>query len=351
MRLEAAVMILLLLTIAAIRFSDRIVNEGIVINPADASRLATAWHGDEALAGSSTISADAAHPFRWSCQLRRKFDYPFCGYEILLDKGTDRGIDLSKFQTIKLVIDYRGSADSVRISLKNYDPQYSVPKARETAKFNQVELPLQHNRQMLQAKLSDFNVPEWWILKNRIPFRYSRPQFDNVIAIEIATGSTALPGKHVFRLDSITLGRSLLSIEQWYLGILGCWIVLICLFLVVRIIDLQRDLKRRRALQDVALIEARQAQESARRDHLTGLLNRLGITDRYQQLLATGGGKPVAIMLIDVDHFKSINDRFGHMLGDEVLCAFAGILRQHTRDDDLIARWGGEEFLLVGRVS
>ncbi len=56
-------------------------------------------------------------------------------------------------------------------------------------------------------------------------------------------------------------------------------------------------------------------------------------------------------MLSDGEHFKSSHDRFGHAQGDEVLCAFAAVLRQNTRDDDLIGRWGGEEFLLVCRVG
>jgi diguanylate cyclase (GGDEF)-like protein len=104
-------------------------------------------------------------------------------------------------------------------------------------------------------------------------------------------------------------------------------------------------------LEQVAKGEAQLARESARRDHLTGLYNRRGVTERYQQMLSEGADKAVAIMLVDLDHFKTVNDRFGHARGDEVLASFATILRSHTRDSDLIARWGGEEFLLIARVS
>lgn len=351
MRFEFAVVLLLILTIGAIRYGETILTNSVVISAEDPSVFTIEGHGDEAMGGASTISANPKQPLIWSCALRPKYQYPFCGYEVIFDKYSGRGIDLSKYQTITLNIDYQGPADSIRLYLKNFDARYSNPKVRETVKFNQVELPIGHQGKPIQVHLSDFNVAEWWIQKNRIPFRFSRPQFDNVVGLEIDTGNSARTGNHQFRIRSIALHGSSLSIEQWYLGILGCWIVLICLFLISRILDLQRDLKRRRQQQDMALGEAQRAQEFARRDHLTGLLNRLGITDCYQQLIAAGASRPVAIMLIDVDHFKSINDRFGHTRGDEVLSAFAQVLRNNTRDDDLIGRWGGEEFLLIGRVS
>ncbi|MBQ0834606.1 GGDEF domain-containing protein [Marinobacter sp.] len=58
-------------------------------------------------------------------------------------------------------------------------------------------------------------------------------------------------------------------------------------------------------------------------------------------------GDPVSLMLMDLDHFKQLNDSRGHDAGDKVLQAFADILRQELRAQDLVARWGGEEFLVI----
>lgn len=79
-------------------------------------------------------------------------------------------------------------------------------------------------------------------------------------------------------------------------------------------------------------------------DPLTGLLNRSGVENALEERHAVSNA--VAIML-DVDRFKAINDRFGHAAGDLVLIRLARVLKEHTKGADLTARWGGEEFLII----
>ncbi len=85
-------------------------------------------------------------------------------------------------------------------------------------------------------------------------------------------------------------------------------------------------------------------------DPLTGLANRR----HFQSVIKTLSGPDgltASLFLIDVDHFKRINDSFGHAAGDVVLVEVARRLREAVRDDDLIVRWGGEEFLIVARTG
>jgi diguanylate cyclase (GGDEF)-like protein len=84
-------------------------------------------------------------------------------------------------------------------------------------------------------------------------------------------------------------------------------------------------------------------------DHLTGLLSRRAFMENAPALCAQQAkrGEPVAMLIFDLDHFKSINDRFGHAVGDEVLRVFGRIVRANTRADDIIARFGGEEFVAI----
>jgi diguanylate cyclase (GGDEF)-like protein len=84
-------------------------------------------------------------------------------------------------------------------------------------------------------------------------------------------------------------------------------------------------------------------------DHLTGLLSRPAFMENALTLCAQQArrGEPVALLMFDLDHFKSINDRFGHAVGDEVLRVFGQVVRASTRADDIIARFGGEEFIAI----
>lgn len=84
-------------------------------------------------------------------------------------------------------------------------------------------------------------------------------------------------------------------------------------------------------------------------DDLTGLANRRALDEAIEDALAraVGSGQPFAVVMADLDHFKAINDRFGHHAGDEALAAFARRLRSGLRADDRGFRYGGEEFCVL----
>ncbi|WP_090014983.1 diguanylate cyclase [Lentzea albidocapillata] len=85
------------------------------------------------------------------------------------------------------------------------------------------------------------------------------------------------------------------------------------------------------------------------RDRLTGLLNRWGWDVHAPHALdeAIRRGRPVTLLIIDLDHFKPVNDEFGHPAGDAVLRATAQVLRDAVRDSDLVGRFGGDEFVVL----
>jgi diguanylate cyclase (GGDEF)-like protein len=84
-------------------------------------------------------------------------------------------------------------------------------------------------------------------------------------------------------------------------------------------------------------------------DTLTGLLNRRAMTDHLET--AHANNTPYCLLVIDIDEFKRVNDTFGHPVGDQVLREMALTLENHTRGSDRIARWGGEEFLILAQDS
>ncbi len=106
-----------------------------------------------------------------------------------------------------------------------------------------------------------------------------------------------------------------------------------------RIVDLHRQ-----------LVAARESlREQATKDFLTNIWNRASILDILQRELARGCRemRPVGVVLADLDHFKSVNDTFGHFAGDAVLREFARRMVLSIRPYDAIGRYGGEEFLIV----
>jgi two-component system cell cycle response regulator len=91
------------------------------------------------------------------------------------------------------------------------------------------------------------------------------------------------------------------------------------------------------------------AQQAASRDPLTGLANRLGLEQASGELLPTAAsrGRVPWLVLVDIDHFKEINDTAGHPAGDAVLREVSRLLRRECRSGDLVARWAGDEFVIL----
>ncbi|MBG0831347.1 diguanylate cyclase [Planomonospora sp. ID67723] len=120
-----------------------------------------------------------------------------------------------------------------------------------------------------------------------------------------------------------------------------------------RLHDKQRQLEQSNTqlhekLRTIELLRA-DLVEQATRDALTGLHNRRHLMEGLRQTMAAAvaGDQPLSLALLDIDHFKQVNDRYGHRAGDEVLIAFARLLGGEVRRSDIVARYGGEEFVVV----
>jgi two-component system cell cycle response regulator len=103
----------------------------------------------------------------------------------------------------------------------------------------------------------------------------------------------------------------------------------------------RRILARHRALD----ADAREWRDIANHDELTGVATRRFFFEEAERHLE--GGENIGVVLFDVDHFKDINDAFGHLVGDRVLNGIGTVFLRRTRSDDVIARYGGDEFVLL----
>lgn len=180
-------------------------------------------------------------------------------------------------------------------------------------------------------------------------------------------GAFSLPWQRIARLTIFALASFLVSIAvmEWQrapaigwsldspemlddISALGMLLIVLPVisYVASRLSRLRSNLREQR----VALASAlEQVQRLAAYDELTGLANRRHAQDRLaqEQARAERSGTIFSVALIDLDHFKEINDTLGHAGGDRVLRAFADTVRDLLRGSDMVARWGGEEFLVL----
>lgn len=135
------------------------------------------------------------------------------------------------------------------------------------------------------------------------------------------------------------LNQQLIENESQKRTILTLFIV-VAIFAVISVILLYRA--ARRSNRELKVANSRLAEQSVR-DPLTGLLNRRALQEKLRTPHEVGHD---AMLLLDVDHFKRINDNLGHAAGDDVLVEVSKRLLQVSRESDLVVRWGGEEFLI-----
>lgn len=344
-RFEMALLGLLLLTAGAVVGKDALLERTLVYSPKTLAAENLKVFSDHD-AGGGTTTRDLG-PLKWDCELRTGNAYPYCGYEFFIDHNRGaHGANLTNMRSLAITLMYQGPSTSFRIHLKNFDPRYSTLADDESPKYLRVETDTTPGTwQTATFVPSDFGVADWWLRKRKLAPEFGKPQFDNVTSMIIETGSEAPMGHHSFQVRDITVRTAILSDAQWYSLLLGTWIAMIVLYLGYRVVNLRRALKERRTLEALALQDAR---EAACRDPLTGVLNRRGLNERFDALVRNrGDALSVAVILIDIDHFKRLNDTYGHDYGDEVLAQFADLVSRNVRVVDIAARWGGEEFVVV----
>ena len=127
---------------------------------------------------------------------------------------------------------------------------------------------------------------------------------------------------------------------------------------VTRLADATRDAVRSNAqlhqrlndtLEETQTLrsELEQQRRAALLDPLTGLLNRRGMDVQFDELMAIDPDEPLSVLMVDIDHFKRINDTYGHALGDAVIRNVAEVIRKCIRGADQAVRYGGEEFIVL----
>lgn len=288
-------------------------------------------------------------------ELREGYAYPYAGVKIFLGDGKVRGKDLSHYDSIFVWVKPRGEG-SVRLYMRGYDSAIYRDGDETSLKFNEIEFfPLNETYPAVFVP-QEFRVAGWWVAQNEVDVHKARVDLSNIPLIEIQTGTNAPLGYGTLEIRGLCFKGKKIAKEDLTTGIVGVWFVTFFMILVIRFFDYSRERaaakKKREELEKnlkALEIEKTGYEKSSKEDPLTGCLNRAGFSSilmREQENLVKNDS-PVSFVILDIDHFKHINDQYGHSVGDEVLVNLCKLIQSKIRNTDALVRWGGEEFVIL----
>jgi len=330
------------------------------VSPSEFTFLATNDQGQKGASTSSIVqNGDAVF---LNCELKKSEDYPwpYCGVSIKFDENdSSKGFDFSDYHTVRLDVDFinldGGEKPALRFYLRNFNPAYSDAESEYTFKYNGLDYRQADYNQVLQIPLKNMQVLTWWLVDNQIPIEHAGPEFSNINRIEFATGSGTEVGRYQLKINRIEFVGHYINGENLMLMLLTLWVTLAMVFSALEIrnshVKIMHYESRRRHLKSLNRKLTEQNivfAEQAHRDALTGAMNRHAIREwlEAQFNLCRTLHEPLAVIYLDIDHFKRVNDDFGHKMGDDILREFTMVVMSELRATDRLVRWGGEEFVI-----
>ncbi|MCR5378175.1 MAG: GGDEF domain-containing protein [Fibrobacter sp.] len=311
---------------------------------------------DSADGGSSAIAMERTDSsIIVDYELKEGYAYPYAGVKIFLGDGKVRGKDLSHYDSIFVWIKPRGEG-TVRLYMRAYDSTFYRQDDETSLKFNEIEFfPLEETYPAVFVP-QEFRVASWWVAQNEINVHKARVDLSNIPLIEIQTGTNAPLGYGTLEIKGLCFKGKKIAKVDLVTFLVAVWFVTFLIILVIRFFDYSRERAANKKKQEeleknlAALqIEKSEYEKSSKEDPLTGCLNRAGFSSillREQENLSKNGS-PVSFVMLDIDHFKLVNDTYGHSVGDEVLVNLTKLIQGKIRNTDALVRWGGEEFVIL----
>lgn len=353
-RMNILIVVLLAVTVIAILSYQNGLDKIEMLNLADYPYLLV--ETDSADGGSSAVQltkTDSSIVVDY--ELREGYAYPYVGLKVFLGDGKTRGKDLSQYDSIFVWVKPRGEG-TVRLYMRGYDPAFSREGDETTLKFNEIEFfPLEEKYPAVFVP-QEFRVAGWWVAQNEINVHNARVDLSNIPLIEIQTGTNAPLGYGTLEIRGLCFKGKMIQKEKLVTALVAMWFVTFFIILIIRFFDYSRERaaakKKREELEKnlrALEIEKSEYEKSSKEDPLTGCLNRAGFSSillREQENLVKNDS-PVSFIILDIDHFKHINDSYGHNVGDEVLVGLTKLILSKIRNTDSLVRWGGEEFVIL----
>lgn len=358
-RMNVLILLLLVFTAVALLLHKYGLDKVYYINLAKYSAASTDYvlATSDSLDGGNTttnfITTDSSIILEY--ELREGAPYPYAGIQIYLGDGKLRGKNLSEYDSVFVWIK-RNDEGAVRLYLRNYTPEIYREGDLTSLKFNEIEFFPHKEPYPAMFVPEEFRLPSWWVAQNALDVHMARVDFSNVPLIEIQTGTNAKLGPGSMEIVGISFKGKLISELRLTTILVAAWFVTFLVILLIRFMDYRRvqslNRERQKELErNLAALEVvkNNYERESKTDPLTGCRNRAGFVDvltREQERLSKHG-IPVSFVIMDIDHFKDVNDTYGHNVGDEALLNLSKLVQSKIRNTDSLVRWGGEEFVVL----
>lgn|GEM_PF-2227532 len=302
--------------------------------------------------GTSTVNwVDRDNTF-YECTIAYGIQYPYCGVVIKYKRPDSKNylaldyfefsdattLDLSEYDGVYLSLEYWGPSTTLYMFMRN------APKLPGNSRDYDL-MPYLHadfawTGKAVFVEFSRVQVARWWIDRYDPPQALRDPSFDNIFELGVELPALPPEGEHKLKLNSIIARKSYVS-PRHLLLFSAVLIGLGCLVLMIQgLLKYFSNRRENETLRTRMMV-----------DPLTQCLNRLGLETAIKGIFPLSNPASIFVMVLDLDHFKKINDTLGHAVGDEVLRKASQMIAQELRSDDVFGRWGGEEFVVISKIS
>lgn len=288
----------------------------------------------------------------FSCLLLQGTGVRYCGMNVQLGDGFRQGTDFSDYTKLRIQVEYKGPAEKFRVYYRNAvaDPNFG------DSKYHQMDVPVRRGTYIYGIPFDNFEVAGWWLESRQVAGvpEMREPSRDNVVHIGFDVSTPVAIGQHYFNVTDFSVVAPWFGKTHTIWWAVGSALYFIVIGLLYNFFRLRVQLKERhdemfgllKKLQE-ADTESAHFKRLSMYDPLTGLLNRRAALDLVDEFAQHNSLTGTALVVMDIDHFKQVNDNYGHEIGDEVLKRVSAVVQHAVREGDAAVRWGGEEIVVI----
>ena len=287
------------------------------------------------------------------CTIKNGIEHRYCGIAIKYRDANNQyaALDLRGYDSLYLHLDYDGPQERLILFYRNTDFSVELhkrePSAFESDQYIFTYLDKNELNKPITMELENFDIADWWLQQYYTNRKQIHHGLEKVIEFGINTNGLPTNGEYNFTLHALEARGHWITKETLYYYIVLMWLIVAFFEGLYWAIKLAKDRHRYQQNLEILTKDFKNLEDSALKDYLTGTYNRAGLLQLLEQIKNKESTERFYLLVLDIDNFKVINDTYGHDVGDKILCQMVNVIKESIRDNDILCRWGGEEFVLI----